>query len=226
MGDASGAASGNDPNANNGGAGGGDPKKDEVVPKADHQRALDDMHKFKKLASDAEKERNDLKTRLEALENAKKTEAGDFKGLYESTKAKLDEIEAEKKRLKDSMVLTQKHSAVQTALSKSGFKPEFMPLLDKETFDDVVFEMTNQGRMIVTGADNFVDQYRKKYPSAFEAAKAPVVNTGGGKDGGGPQELTIEYMNSIEKKEPAKYKELWPTFLEQWRKREAQKRTS
>jgi hypothetical protein len=217
-GDGSGAPNPNpDPQ---GGAGG------ETVSKADHQRALDDMHKFKKLAVDTEKERNDLKTRLEALERDKKTADGDFKGLYETTKARLDEIEAEKKKLKDSMVLTQKHSAVQSALVKAGFKSEFLPLLDKESFDEVVFEATSAGRFLVTGADIFVDQYRKRYPSAFEAAKPPIINTGGGSDGsaGGDSDLTPGKLFTIEQE--CKKKGNMQPYYEAIKKYQEQKKKS
>lgn len=172
-GEGSGAPNPNDPN---GGAG----ADKDLVPKADHQRALDDMHKFKLSSQANEKLANDLKTRLEALEAKQKTESGDFKGLYEQTKAQLDTANAEKTKLKESVVLTQKHSAVQAEVMKLGLKPEFMPILEKESLDSVVFETTSQGRFLVTGADLFAQDFQKRFPSAFAAATPPVINNGGG----------------------------------------------
>lgn len=184
----------NNTNSNSGGT--GDQDK-ETVSKADHQRALDDMMKFKKDLQTERETNSNLKTRLEALETEKKSSAGDFKSLYEQTKSQLEEKSQSYDKLKGNLVLTQKYSEVQKEVSKLGLKTEFIPMLEKENLDSLQFETTSQGRFIVHGADVFAQDFKKRFPSAFDTAKAPNINSGGGAGGGGNTDDNAEITPSM-----------------------------
>jgi hypothetical protein len=156
------------------------PPTAETVSKSDHQRALDDMIKYKKAASENEKVAADLKARLEALEKSKSESTGDFKTLYEQEKSARGELQGKYEGLKTSMVVTEKHKAASAALLKAGMSPEAMKILDREQFNEIEIEHTSQGRMITHGVDLYVDKFKKEYPFAFPAGKPPTLNNGGG----------------------------------------------
>jgi hypothetical protein len=182
-----------------GGAQGGNTNTIESVSKADHQRVLDDMMKFKKNFNDTAKENEDLKARLEALEKAGKESSGDFKSLAEQYKNTADEWKGKYDGLKGSIVINEKHKAASQALLKAGMKADALKILEKEDFKDIEVEATTSGRFLVHGVDLFVDKFKKEYPFAFGTGEAPVVNTGGGgssNDHG--DELTPKRLHEIE----------------------------
>lgn len=214
-------------NANGGGAAGGN--KDggggaETVAKADHDRALADLHKFKSEAKAKETELADLKARLEAIETEKKTSTGDFKSLYEQSQSSANEWKSKYEGLKGSMVITEKHKAATAALVKAGIHAEALSMLDHEKFEGMEVEATSQGRFIVHGADLFAESFKKKYAFAFGKGAPPVVNAGGGSGGGSeggdlnPTRL-FEIEQECKKKGDMKpYREAVTRYMEQKRK--------
>lgn len=214
MSEASGATS---TEISDGGANG----KPDTVPKADHQRVLDDMMKFKKNFNDAAKENGDLKARLEALEKTKSETTGDFKSLYEKEKIARDELNGKYEGLKSSMVLTEKYKAASAALIKAGMNPEAMKLLDKEDFNEIEVEATSQGRFIPHGVDLYVDKFKKEFPFAFQTGKPPTMNGGGGSGGTttSGEDVTPAKLFEIEQ-ECKKKKDMKPYYeaLEKYKK--------
>lgn len=203
----------------------------DVIPKAEYEKLSAEFNRIKKTAVDTQAERDDLKARLEALENKKVEGEGDFKKLADTYKQKLDETEQKLNSFKGNVIVNEKHKAASAALVKAGLLPEALRLLDKEDFADIEVEVTNNGRFISHGVDIFVENFKKSNPYAFAKADAPKINNGsggrstGGDDGGAP-ELTHEYMYELEKKDPKKWREMWPKFMDQWRaKRNQNNRT-
>ncbi len=190
------------PENTNGGANGGDHDKDKkkVIAPEDHERALSDLNKFKKERDDAKRAADDFKARLEALEKTKAESAGDFKSLYEQQKAANEEMKTKYEGLKSSMVLTQKHAAASSALAKAGLKPEFFQFLEKEEFTEMEVESTSQGRFLVHGSELLVDNWKKRFPSAFGSGTPPTFNGGGGGAGGAGEDgdLTPAKLFEIE----------------------------
>lgn len=207
-----------------GGAGdGGNP---DVIPKTEFDKVSVELTKLRKMAADVQKERDELKSRFEALETKKNEDGGDFKKIADTYKAKLEETEAKLNSFKGSVIVNEKHKAASAALVKAGLLPEALRLLDKEEFNDIEVEVTNTGRFIPHGVDIFVENFKKSNPYAFAKAQPPTVNNGSGRRTDTSHDtavLTHEYMYALEKKDPAKWKELWPKFMEQWREKRNQK---
>lgn len=199
------AESGATAGANGGANGDQDSGSKNVVAKEDHDRALSDLQRFKKQAQDVQKERDDFKARLEALEKQKTESSGDFKSLYEAQLEAYNELKGKNEALKGSMILSEKYKTASSALAKAGIAPEALKILDKEDFKDMEVEFTTQGRMLVHGAETFVDRFKKEYPFAFPTGKAPQINTGGGSSGAADAaELTASSLYELEKKCKAK----------------------
>jgi hypothetical protein len=202
----------------------------DVIPKAEYEKLSAEFNRIKKTAVDTQAERDDLKARLEALEHKKTEDGGDFKKLAETYKSKLDETEQKLNSFKSNVIVNEKHKAASAALVKAGLLPEALRLLDKEDFADIEVEVTNNGRFLSHGVDIFVENFKKSNPYAFAKASPPKVNNGsGGRQTEGDSdapELTHEYMYELEKKDPKKWREMWPKFMDQWRaKRNQNNRT-
>lgn len=188
-------------NPNPGGAGDGqDPSK--VIKPEDHQRALDDMHKFKRQAAEFEAKFNELSTQLSELKKNDLKGKEDYKALWEASEAEKNSLKAETTKLKQSVVLTEKFKAAQSALMTAGLKKEALKILERETFDEIVVEWTSEGRILTNGVDTFVDKFKKEFPFAFQSAAAPTFNGGGGggSGGSGGEEITPAKIIELEMK--------------------------
>lgn len=153
---------------NQGNKGGG-----ETVSRADHERVLKDMHRFKT-------ESTELANRLKALETDALTKTNDFKGLYEREKAAREAAEKEKENLRGFMVHNERFNAVKDEATKRGLRPEALKDLELVELDGLPTEVTSKGRIIVDGAASLVAKLQNDRPHWFGAAKPPVVNPGGG----------------------------------------------
>lgn len=188
-----GAGTGND-----GGADPNDQQKPDPKPRVvaweDHKRALDDLHKFKKQVSE-------LETKFSQIEDQRLRDQNDWKQLAEKEKKRADDADAKVKTITGSLVLTQKHQAVQKAALDAGIRQEALADLDLLDLNEVQVEATSTGRYIVSGANEYIDELKAKKPHWFKTAKAPNLNTGGG---GAPRdtksgEITAEKIVQLER---------------------------
>lgn len=146
----------------------------DLVPKSEHQRALDDLHKFKKQAKE-------LQTQLENANSSRLKEKEDFKTLAETYEKKWKEESELHAKTKQSVEYNHKYTAAYSALKKEGLMDEAEKLLDKDGLEELVIENTDQGRYIIHGKDALVQRWKKDLPFAFKSATPPKINPGGGK---------------------------------------------
>lgn len=210
----SGATDGNqqgNANQENNDGGAGDAS---TVAKADHERALADLHKFKaeakKNAEALQKLQNDLKNLKE--QGLKST--SDYKTYAEALEQERDQLKTEKENLKSSIANTFKQIEVREAAKKLGLQERALPDLDLLKLDEVEVEFTTGGRVIVNGAAQAAEMLKKTRPHWFTSGQAANINTGG-KTPMTPETLSPAYMNGLEKTDPKKYKELFPKFAKQ-----------
>lgn len=145
----------------------------KTVSWENHQRALSDLHKFK---SEAER----LKTELGNQESERLKAANDYKGLYETEKAKR---EASDKKLADFTgwtIQTQRFNEVKLLAQAEGLKKEALSDLELIDMEDVKVETTSTGRFIVQGAKDRVEKLKTERPHWFQTAQPPTINGGGG----------------------------------------------
>lgn len=168
------------PGSNAGGAGappdsGNPPSNQNSNPRTvsweEHQRALADMHRFKR-------ERADLETKLGDAESKTLREKEDFKGLYEREKVERERLAEENKKLTRFTVNTHRFNEVLREAKKEGLKNERdLELVDLE---DVDVEATSSGRFLVKNASDKVQRLKSERPHWFGTTPAPTVNGGGG----------------------------------------------
>lgn len=183
-----------------------------TVPKDDFDKLATEAATYKKTLQTIQSDYDALKSKIEESERKAKETGGDFKSLYEQEKNARAESESKLTKLKESMILTQKYKAANEALVKAGLRPEAIKLLDKEDFADLEVEHTSQGRMLVHGADLFVDKFKKEYPFAFAEQKPPTMNSGGGSGSSSGGDISVADLLAAEKKFGSGSKEYLDTF--------------
>lgn len=186
---------------------GGNPPAQKVD--ADLQRIKDDMLKYKK-------ENQEYKRMIESLKQQKLKEQNDYKTLYEQSNAELEKFRV-------GYVTEKKREALKSAALKLGLRPEAEQDLELLGLDQIHEEFTSDGRIIVHGAEQLAEEMKKRRSHWFKSGEAPKFYSGGGSKAEIPQELTPQYMRSLEtskdQNDRKKYKELYPKFVEQLRKK-------
>lgn len=164
-----------------------DQNKNKDIPKTvswdNHKRALDDMHKYKQRAKDAE-------LKLGENEESRLRDQEKWKDLAERKEAEAKEWKQKAEDVDDLFVNTQKYNAVKRYAVENGILTEAVDDLDTQDLNDVTVERTDSGRYAVSGAKEFVERLKQRRPFWFKKDKAPRINSGGGAPPDKPKELT------------------------------------
>lgn len=166
----------------------------KFVPVENHERALQDMHKYKN-------ELNQLKSKIEAenLKSLKETEQ--WKAVAEMKEKEALEALESANQIKGAYINDRKMSAIREAAQKAGIIPQ--ALNDLEVLDkwaDVTVETTSTGRVNVIGAEQALDKFKASKPYLFGKpvpkvnGTIPDVNTNPGK------EVTWEELKKLKAK--------------------------
>jgi hypothetical protein len=209
-----------------GGGGAGDEANDEgeksgkdgkgakdYVSRADHERALADLNKYKKAAADAaRKEKEAETTRLK--------EQNKWKELAETNEREAKEAREEANKIKGSYVNERKFNAVRSKCEALGLRAEALTDLEMLDLEDIQIETTSTGKINVLGADKFATQLKTRKPHWFAEKKAPSVNTNGARILDSGDAITAKDLLSAEKEgrksgDLSKYYELHKKFQQQ-----------
>jgi hypothetical protein len=209
--------SGSGATATDSGAESGEKSENKTVRFEDHKRALDDLHKNKSKARELEDQVNTLNAKIQASEEASLAQQNDFKALAERHKSRAEELEAENRKLSDSFYTSKKYDAVFHNALKSGLRKEAEVDLEMLNLDGVSIERTDHGRVIVHGASSYVEELKRTRPHWFKSSDVARINAGGAGSNNlnSASELTPQYMAELSRKDPAKYKKLFPDYVRQ-----------
>lgn len=195
-------------------------QENKTVKWEDHQRALSDMHTFKK-------EVQDLKTKLAERETQDAEKSGNYQKLYETEKAKVGDLD---KRLKEVIAFnsdTHRLNEVRAAALAAGLRKDALADLELLDLSDLPVELTNRGRYIVEGVSTFVEGLKTSRGHWFQNAAAPNVNSGGGAPPPGNKEITpvdvvnaeLKWKSSRSQQDQAAYIKLHADYNEQEKKK-------
>jgi hypothetical protein len=185
----------------NEGSNDGNTPKDRTINPSDHDRAVQDMLKYKGQVQDLKTTIDSLQTQIHELNSKSLKDKEDYKSLYEQevqnhqrTKDKLNGVES-------SFYTTNKHSAVLSALRKAGLRDDAEKILDTIDFDSLEVETTSEGRIFINGVTTFVEQFKQDYPFAFQQQRTTTINSGGGSNRvEEPKKITPAMIVEAEKK--------------------------
>ena len=185
----------------------------KTVAWEDHKRVLDDMHRFKKdLVAE--------KSKISEIEKTRLKEKEDYKTYAERLEEENQKLKQEKDGIFNSLETDRKFEAVRTAALKAGIREEALSLIDNMELTGVIAEKTDQGRMIVHGADDWVSQFKKQHSYAFQNTAVPKFNNGGGNPHDQPKEMSATEFVALERKyrnDPKKLSELRTSYQKQLR---------
>ena len=178
-----------------------------VIDPKEHERAINDLHKFKRQASDSAKQLEDMQSRLKQIETEDLVNQQKYKELYEATAKERDGAMESKKEFANLVLKDKKLSAIREHALKLGISEKVLPLLDSFDTSSVVVETTSEGRFNVLGADIFVQGLREQYGETFFPPKAaPIVNNSLGTFDGKAKVYTALEMLKLQTSDPAEYR--------------------
>lgn len=188
-----------------GGGGGATPTPDSgnqnhntntgMVSREDHQRALDDMHKFKGLVGE-------LQTKLKSLETKGLETDGQYKTLWEQAKQDLETERQKTTNILKTSMNTHRFNEVKVEALKQGLRPEAVSDLEMIDLEKLVpVEVTSSGRFIAQNVKETVEKLKSGRGHWFTAPQAPRVNAGGGAPPAGsgtPAKVGVKEMTQAE----------------------------
>lgn len=140
----------------------------DMVPRAEFDRVKSDMHKYKT-------ERDAEKTRVEDARIAALKEKNDWKSVAEDAERKAKDFETKYNGLSSSLVENAKLSALKGSALKAGMLKEGLDDLEVFDFEEITVETTSRGKILVSGADQAIENLKKRRPHWF-GSKASSVN--------------------------------------------------
>lgn len=177
--------------------------KDKVVSWDDHQRALNDLKRFKAEAKQRSQAERELAKRIEDMETSRLQEKEDFKSLAEKRAERIRELEGETESLKSGVFNSKKYDAVYAEAIRAGLRPEAESDLELLSMDSVAVEMTQSTngnrRFQVSGAKDFVEELKRTRKHWFKNSNIPDVNPGGKAFSGSTGVVTAAEVNRLER---------------------------
>lgn len=141
---------------------------DEMVSKADLERALADLHKYKAQVKEL--------TASASANNEKLLREGKrWEELAELKAREAEEARNELAKAREAIVNDKKFSAVRDAALKAGLRPEAIADLELVALDKVDVETTSMGRVNVLGVDSLISNIKLSRPHWFGGGKTNVA---------------------------------------------------
>lgn len=185
----------------------------DFVSRSDHQRAIQDMLKFKREAQALREER-------EAEQTRRLKENNQWKEVAEAKEREAAEAKSESKRLQESYLSDKKFNAVRTKCMAMGLRPEASADLELLDLSDVTIETTSTGKINLLGVERYAEWLKTNRPHWFADSKAPPINTGGPRVIDDSTEITVTDIQAAEREgrktgDMSKYHELHKRFQTQ-----------
>lgn len=208
------------------GQGGANDQNQDLKPidPKEHESIKRDMFRYKDQLKSQNDELSTLKQKLQDLEAKGLAEANDYKTLYEREREAKAALEAEKEKLRGSVLHSERYRAVLPKLKELGLRDDALNLLDREDLSSIEVEATSNGRFICHGMETFAKHFRESFPYAFKEKGIGNVNGSGG-SGAPPsnEPVTASSVIEAEKKwragkiQKSEYEAIHRRYLEQKR---------
>ena len=174
-----------------------------------YERTKNHMHEYKRKLSEAEEKINQFQSQLSKIEDDKLLNTENYKSLWEKEKLQKEDVINKYTGLKTTIFNDKKMSAIKDHAMKSGFDPDFMDILEAFDTSDVVVEKTDSGKILVSGADTWVEALKSEKPKLFRQKVDPTINNSLN-NGNEPREkfYTPQELVKLQKDDYAKYSEI------------------
>ena len=159
---------------------------------------------YKEKLETFEQEKTELEQRLKEFETRQLQEKENWQELYKREKVAREKAEQNTTSMKTKINTFLKGSAIKEHAIKSGIKDNYMDFLDINS-PIVEIESTSTGNVNVLGAQEYIDDFKARYPEAFGVGTAPTVNTSTGVNTKVKQ-LTAAEIAQLQQTDPERYK--------------------
>lgn len=178
-------------------------KKEIKKPKENYQIKFEE----------AARERDELRAKMQADEDARLAESNQYKTLYENERKRREEAELKEKKTKESFIHNVKMDAIKRAAIKEGIIDSALD--DLEHFGTPVeIEFTSLGNVNVIGVEEYISDLKQKKSYMFKSTNPPKVNNG---SSSAPTTFSSSELLDLEKKDPARYRQLLKEKLDKAR---------
>lgn len=156
---------------NDGGQGGG-AGGSQAISKDDHDRALADLHRFKKAAKDNEDQVKSLQDQINQLKKSGLRATEDWKTLSEEQGKEIDELKKANENLKNGISKTFRSMQVRSEAKALGIREDALKDLDLLDFSsDVQVVFATDGTVSVEGAKAAAEVDAEKLESRHHVEK-------------------------------------------------------
>jgi len=141
----------------------------EMVPKAELEKVLAEVHKWKSQAKD-------LTVKSAAEREKLLMEQGRWEELAKEKDTRLRELEDRDVATRKAFVEEKKFNAVKEAAVRSGIRAEAVKDLELVSLDKVQVETTSTGRVNILGVENAIEQLKLSRPHWFGGARTTIAS--------------------------------------------------
>ena len=188
----------------------------ETVSKADLDRALQDLHKFKSQAAK-------LKEQIDLEKTNQMKAQNQWKDVAEQREREVAEWKGKSEALQTSYLSEKKYQQLSNAAQKLGLRPEALSDLESLDLEEIQIETTSTGKINVLGAEKFAERLKALKPHWFQEKPAPNVNASGQRVQDPPATVTTALILQAQKEgeksgDMSKYHGLVRQYQQQSRK--------
>jgi len=164
----------------------------DMVSREDMAKALDDMHKYKRLAKEME-------DKLKNREVDELKEKQEWQKIAQIKEAEAEDFRTKSEKLRDSIVWEKKYSALKDQAMKAGIRSEAVSDLELLDFEDLAVETTSTGRINVLGAEHAITKLKNTKPHWF-GSKGVNINSSSPEVKQGGASISVKDIYAAEKK--------------------------
>lgn len=195
-------------------------KEDDVSKKAKGAVNFykEQAEKYKSDLSKMQEQFEQLNSKLGETEEKTLREQSKWQELADKYKKDLENERSNYSNFKKGMIEFEKINAVKHHAMKAGILDSSLEDLSLLTLDGVEIEQTTNGRILINGADKFIESLKDRRPHWFKNSNRPNLDNGLGGDFT-LKELSIDDISKLKNKDPAAYKKEMQKFLDKRNKR-------
>lgn len=149
----------------------------ETVPKSAYEEMKADLLKQKQIARERERELELQKQKTEELKLQGLKAKEDYKAMYEDAENRFKDVDTKYKQTQSAIVDSTKWNAVSAEMVAIGLSPAVLRDVEKLIdYGQIDIEWTSTGRVSVTNAKAFAEQFKAQRPFYFQGHKGPNLN--------------------------------------------------
>lgn len=183
-----------------------DEKKENDKENSDRteRKISHDLLKYKKESETLKDENDQLRKKIDEINEQSLLEKSNYKQLYENEKNKNVDLTDKITKTRESFFGSLKNNEIQKQALKLNIREEALQDLRMVDSSSVITETTSEGNVNILGAKEFVEKLKADRPYWFKDTSNVIINDGN-PEFTGTKQMTASDLLALQKKNPAKY---------------------